>query len=113
MTDIKYMREKNKILRECLGLDFDLVPEDQMENCEVQYSLGLSTAGGDSCPYCKNYYMDGCRSCPMAKAYNECCSEEDNTWDRYMDMVEFYHGHLKSPAYEPMKKLIEQYNREI
>ena len=113
MTDIKYMKEKNTILREYLGLDFDLVPEGQMENCKVQHELELTSLGGDSCPYCMNYVTEGCIGCPMAEAGNKCCCEEADTWTRYMDMVAFDHGDPESPAYEPMKKLIEQYNREI
>lgn len=116
MTDTDYMKAKNKILREYIGIDFDLVPEDQVENCPEQYELKVDESTG-SCPYCLNYLDEDCEHCPMAKADNECTVSEGNTWEKYIKYCRTskipMHCYPESPAYEPMKKLIEQYNKEL
>ena len=117
MTVTSYMRSKNKILREHIGIDFDLVPEDQIKEC-TQYLLSVDDSA-NSCPYCLEYLEGDCRGCPMRIAGNECDDSDDgdDTWARYIAYAEEMgidmHTFPASLAYEPMKKLIEQYNREL
>lgn len=106
----EFIRKKNEILRKTIGIDFDLVPEDQIEECE-QFVLSLNF----SCPYCKAY-KESCSKCPMDIANNNCV-DKNSTWDEYGIYCScnnvFTHNHPASPAYESMKNLIDKYNKEL
>ena len=109
-----YLKEKNKILRKYLGLEFDLVPKEQIDKkCDSLKPLKLDSRSANSCPYCLLYSIDGCEECPMSKADNHCTISFDSTWDRYMNSIPSFDGHwsVNSPAYEPMNKLIAKYNK--
>lgn len=105
------IREKNKIFRKYLGLDFDLIPESQIEEC-TQIPLSMHSSFS-SCPYCVVYGKD-CKECPMSKAGNK-CDTYGSTWRKYCNFIYFGWTHIspRSPAYLPMVALIEQYNKEL
>jgi len=109
MTVSAFLREKNKILKEYLNLDFDLVPEDQIEECE---QLELDMDSPSSCPYCM-VYGNGCKNCPMEKAGNGCKNNRQSTWVKYITTCRHPHASKQSPAHKPMKELIDQYNKEL
>lgn len=113
MTVSSYIRAKNKILMECLGLGFDLVPEGQIEECE-QKELSIASSI-NSCPYCLVFIHDSdCTGCPMEKARNRCNTSPENTWNKYNRSGDYnLHVYTSSPAYKPMVELINQYNREL
>ena len=112
MLVITYNRAKNKILRDTLGLPFDLIPESQMEECE-QFPLRLTALG--SCTYCLDYTT--CTECPMNKANNNCTADTGSTWEQYITYCAsnniLTHTGEESPAYLPMLELITQYNSEL
>lgn len=102
MTIITLLRGKNEILRKWIGIDFDLVPENQMDNLGQYKQVELVNNNKNpalSCPYCMAVDIMGCGYCPMFKAGNA------NNIPVHTDK--------SSPAYEPMIELIEQYNREL
>ena len=113
MTVIEYMKRKNEILKEYMGIDFDLVPENQLAECK---KVRLYDTSLGSCPYCRVYENNECIGCPMANAGNE-CTDEKSTWSIYNNfcyIVEIYpHSNIRSPAYKPMVELIKQYNKEL
>lgn len=109
-----YIRRKNDILREHLGLDFDLVPEPQIE--EVPKRHLSNTTSESSCPYCHIFnstYTD-CEGCIMDTADNACVAE-DSTWNMYTENTNITDCHWMptSPAYKPMNELITEYNKGI
>ena len=53
MTTIEFFKRKNQILKEYLGLDFDLVPKEQMRNIPFKELSNETSVGG--CPYCVEY----------------------------------------------------------
>jgi len=109
MTTIEYLTKKNQILKKYLGLNFDLVPKEQMRNVPFKELSNETSAGG--CPYCAVYNdNDKCPGCPMASAGNGCEVDSGNTWTRYVNEVEFMHTEERSEAYEPMNALIKEYN---
>jgi hypothetical protein len=118
MTDIEFMKEKNKIIREELGLKFDLIPESQMiELDEEQKKLAAANIdnenGGTSCLYC--IVFDSCIGCPMNDAGNP-CSDEGNTWVQYIDYCTYTDGvephfYCESKANERMSDLINKYKK--
>jgi len=111
MTTIEFLKKKNQILREYLGLNFDLVPEEQMINVPFKELSNETSAGG--CPYCVEYLnaiTAECTGCPMTLAGNSCEVDENDTWTRYISEVKFTHVEEKSEAYEPMNDLIKEYN---
>ena len=114
MTTTEFFKSKNKILRETLGLDFDLVPESQM--VDVPFVELSTESGAHSCPYCMVFLkLDKiCDYCPMAKAGNKCV-HQSSTWTKYCDKIvsksgSYMHFYERSKAYEPMVKLINEYN---
>ncbi|MFA7029976.1 MAG: hypothetical protein WC179_06885 [Candidatus Cloacimonadaceae bacterium] len=113
MTVIEYMKRKNEILKEYIGIDFDLIPENQLAECE---KIRLYDTSMGSCPYCLVYADNDCIECPMANAGNN-CSDEKSTWSTYTGfcyITEIYpHNNILSPAYKPMVELIVQYNKEL
>ena len=121
MTTIEFLKEKNRILREELGLPYDLIPIEQMENVRF-YALNIDTAEG-SCPYCLEFYTGEigkpCGTCPMSKAGNECGAiyeDDGDTWTRYTKYCEDrnikIHTFEDSLAYPRMKALIDKYNKK-
>ena len=114
MNSVEFMKSKNQILREFIGIDFDLIPETQMEVVPfIKLSNDLST---NSCPYCKEYLRssNSCYQCPMDNGNNN-CNEHGSTWNDYCTFMEdnkvLPHFDISSPAYEPMNSLIEEYNK--
>ena len=123
MTTTDFLKRKNKILREHLGLTFDLVPESQLTDVPFRW-LSIATVA-DSCPYCQEYLQNegnNCKGCPMDEAGNNCISKEDSTWKRYANHCTdtFYvnadanslHCYIESNAYIPMVELINEYNED-
>lgn len=115
MSVTKFLKKKNKILRKYIGIDFDLVPKDQIEECERE-PLSIR-CGYVSCPYCMVYGdHDKCLGCPMKEADNK-CFDSDSTWGRYIIYCKEnnirFHYIKDSPAYKPMKKLIDKYNNQF
>ena len=113
MTTSTFIRRKNKILREYLGLDFDLVPPEQIEDIPATERLCIDSIAR-SCPYCVEFNGD-CDVCPMAIAKNQCNCSANNTWGMYVNSIPFSNRHTKSssPAYGPMVNLIEKYNKQF
>lgn len=113
MTTSTFIKRKNKILREYLGLSFDLVPSGQIEDIPATKRLRLDN-GATSCPYCVEFDND-CDLCPMALAGNQCGSTSNSTWYIYITSISSYYFHTnsRSPAYEPMVALIEEYNKQF
>jgi len=121
MTTIDFFKKKNEILRETLGLNFDLVPSYQMINIPFK-ELSIDRPS-TSCPYCLEYNNEDtdveelCSKCPMFLANNSCLEDEDSTWERYVksispdEDISSLHTEPTSPAYEQMVKLIEEYNK--
>ena len=106
MTTKTYLRKKNKLLREIAGIDFDMVPEDQIQDVEF---IELNTKSyADMCPYCL-YYTE-CTGCPMYEANNQCNTDENNTWRRFLN---HFRGDVHSFTSEPsLQELVRQYNEE-
>jgi hypothetical protein len=125
MKTSQFLREKNRILRETIGLDFDLVPEEQIVDLPEHLMKPLSNASSSqSCPYCVGYFnysdeYNTCGMCPMNLAGNKCSYNgfHDNTWKRYMQHCLFnntyMHTDQESPAFRRMKALIKTYNEEL
>ena len=116
MTTTEYMVRKNKILREFLGIDFDLVPESQM--VDIKYNELSMFDSQSSCPYCAEYYDEygktPCSGCPMYEANNECEFGTFNTWSQYITAcnVSGVKSHMfpESKAYTPVSLLVKEYN---
>jgi hypothetical protein len=124
MTTSVFLREKNIILRDTIGLDFDLVPEDQIVDLPQNLCKPLSNANTSrSCPYCVGYTSlnayDHCAMCPMGIAGNRCAYQgiHPNTWQSYvkhcLDNNTWIHTDPVSPAYHRMCVLIAKYNSEL
>ena len=74
MTVVELLKEKNKIIREELELDFDLIPESQIMEVEPKYMSTQSDMS--SCIYCKHFYDNNCEGCPMDEHGNSCMDDE-------------------------------------
>ena len=114
MTTSEFIKEKNQILREVLGLPFDLVPADQIEDVKkVKLSTEFTTS---SCPYCAANLTDNkCKNCPMAIAGNGCLKSEESTWRRYITYCKknsiTQAVFPSSSAYKPLSDLIDKFNQ--
>lgn len=116
-----YLKQKNKILRDYIGLQFDLVPEDQIEEIK---QLPLNKDGASaSCPYCvaagavyRSTAIPNCSECIMFKS-NNICEKFGSTWSNYKDFCNSnnikMHYIEGSKAYQPMLELVSQYNYEL
>jgi hypothetical protein len=124
MTTSEFLRQKNCILRDTIGLNFDLVPEEQIIDLPQNLCKPLSNATTSrSCPYCVGYSSlnacDHCVMCPMGLAGNRCSFHEkhDNTWQSYvkycLDRDIKLHSDIESPAFHSMCVLIAKYNNEL
>lgn len=107
---VKYIKERNEILKKYLGLPFDLVPEEQIKEFEP---IRLNIL--EDCPYCYHFYTnDNCEGCPMYEADNACNSSENNTWSNYIDYCNSKyipkHWRKDSPAFKPVQEAIRRYN---
>jgi hypothetical protein len=121
MTNIDFMKAKNAILREHIGIDFDMIPESQMVETGNQFELNVN-GSARSCVYCVEF-PDECDICPMYLAGNGCTRQlgndynPDSTYGKYISYCERNdirtHDNESSPAYLPMKELIDRYNDEI
>jgi hypothetical protein len=113
MTTSTFIRRKNNILREYLGLNFDLVPPEQIVDIPATKRLYIDNVAR-SCPYCVEFEGD-CDLCPMAIAKNQCEYGATSTWSMYILSIPFHNRHTRtnSPAYEPMVDLIEEYNKQF
>ena len=115
-----YIKEKNKILREEFGIDFDLVPEDQIKEVPARkLSTEFST---DMCPYCavfgdNRFFENDCRGCPMKEEGNRCGVDYGNTWDKFLNfMIEVYSENDYFNVYSGNHRivdLIEKFNSEL
>jgi hypothetical protein len=115
MTVVEFLKQKNLIIREVLGIDFDLVPEDQLE--ERERRLLFTTSDGAMCPYCVVYFGPNsaiellCIQCPMHKAGNNCNLSPNSTYRRITKIV----GYITTykPIMVELVPLIRQYNKEL
>lgn len=115
-----YLKQKNKILKDYIGLQFDLVPEDQMQECR-QFKLRGNKLRTCSHPYCEDYgFKDSetCAKCPLNnsdyKFSDESCSDIVIKYEKYCkDNGILEHTQKLSPAFEHINKLVEQYNYEL
>jgi hypothetical protein len=112
MTVVDYIKKKNEILHK--HTDVILVPEDQIEECE-QYPLSM-VADSRACPYCKVYFGDSyltrCDKCPMNVVGNN-CKNETSTYSQIVPLRSTSITGTKTPWYKELKKLIDQYNKEL
>lgn len=108
----EFIRAKNKILREDYGIDFDLVPEDQIVDMPKIKKLNTSNVSY-MCPYCaEGLREDNCNMCPMSKANNQCDIGPNNTWTRFLRKIDFI-GLKDYYNNKRIAKLIKWYNKDI
>lgn len=82
MSNTKYMKKKNKLIQKHFNTDLELVPEDQIEECEKHFlKVSISKA---ACLYCQIYWYPACKDCPMDKAGNGCIRQLNSTYDQYI-----------------------------
>lgn len=82
MTPVEYMKRKNELIMEDLGVI--LIPDSQISNVAV-HKLGTEN-DADSCPYCHEYIENGCYGCPMSEAKNR-CGVDDSTYDMLINSL--------------------------
>lgn len=105
MTVTEYIKAKNKIIFDATGMI--LVPDDQIQEC-VQLPLDMAY-DGNACPYCKAFQY--CTNCPMYINKKSCPT--------YFEVVDHIGHSLVSSTTKnekiaiPLRKLIEQYNKEL
>jgi len=120
MTVTQYITEKNRIIREALNIDFDLVPETQIKEVELTEPLSI-ISDVSACPYCHAYMLkeSGCIGCPMEVAGNGCC-HSDSTYEVITEKYVYNNPdtHATSLVNDerirvPLEALIEQFNEEF
>lgn len=103
MKPTTFTHKKNQILFDLTGII--LVPEDQIEDCEVKELF--SDSDDLCCPYCRVYLANNCVNCPMAVAGNRCSMHTSSTYYQIINVV-----HPKIIAEIPkIIDLVNEYNQ--
>ena len=111
MTELEYMKEKNRILFEYTGKI--LVPKSQLVDVKITEPLSYEN-DSEACPYCHLYYGATCLDCPMHKAGNR-CDDSDNKYRTYKIVSGILHSKHYMDIYQvpEIRSLVDKFNEEF
>ena len=109
MTELEYMKEKNRILFEYTGKI--LVPKSQLVDVKIIEQLSCND-DSECCPYCQLYAFNKCEGCPMDKSGNKCSS--DNEGSTYMKVYyKLKEQDLNIHQVPEIISLVDKFNEEF
>lgn len=108
MTVYEYMTRRNEIIQKHYNTEFNIVTPSKIEEVK-QWKLSgrryLTT-----CPYCMEFFQNGCEGCPANK-HGHKCSEAHSKHSQLISITG--NSIMSGPAAEELKALIEEYNKDL